>query len=97
MLTFINDLVMTPPLSEQDPSSKGSVRQVNEVFNMRQVLIFTLSPQIFTALAVSMWQLIDGSCASIASTILYSWNEESENMTMSLEVAAFARESLKCL
>ena len=47
--------------------------------------------QILAALIVSLWQLIDGSCASVPSTILYSLERGSEGITMSMENATFAR------
>ena len=55
------------------------------------ILICIICVQILAALIVSLWQLIDGSCASIAATILYSWDRGSEEMSMSLEVAVLAR------
>ena len=43
------------------------------------------------AIIVSLWQLIDGTSAALPSTILYSLERGTEEMSMSLQEATTAR------
>ena len=47
--------------------------------------------QIVAAVIVSLWQLIDGTCAALPSTILYSLETGSDEISMSLQEATSAR------
>ena len=80
------------PASDQYDHSRGCMKQVRE--KDQQITIFVMCAifvQIVATIMFSLFQLINGSCTAIPSTILYSLERGSEGISMSLEDAALAR------
>ena len=48
--------------------------------------------QLMATILVSLWQLVDGACISILSTVMYSFERGSEGVKVSLDEGTLARE-----
>ena len=78
--------------TDQDGHSRGHIKQVKrKAEQLCLIIMCAIFVQIMAAIIVSLFQLIDGACTAIPSTMLYSLERGSEGMSMSLEVATWAR------